>query len=254
MNDKKLLLLIILLLSGCTQKKAVQVEKTEVLSETDRFFINEQKLKKLAHFTYGAKIEFTIGQGSNLKTSAESIEIVADEGRLLLKKSTDSSHFIELFKNGDSFLVKNQGQAWRREDSPLYQKIMDESLNMVGWLTSQLAILESGNKLVVKDAQINKDAPMLKALAMKPEYSVIKSAKVSAVVSFDQKLAIPEEADFLVDILSEQGRFIKIKASMALKQVGVALVMPTATESLSPGVPVNLSSRFNQLMSPVPSK
>lgn len=260
MIGKRLLFILLLLLEGCggCQRPLKPEPKKKALSEQadDDFFIDDKKLKNLEHFSYKANFALSFGQGDKLSESLESMEIVKDGKRMLLKKSIDGSHFFELMSDGESFLIKNQNNPWQVGASPqMYKKLFGDALNLTKWLLDQVAL---GNKNMDHDgqgrfevrAQIPSDAPLLKKLAAYNGFKTIAGCRVAAKISMDQGLSLPVLAHFSIDVRGIEEHFFKIRADMAFNESKRELAWPEVSAGEAEAFPVNLSARFLQLMKP----
>lgn len=254
-------LLFLLLFFGCKSPNSPSLLLPEVAKlEEGHFFINENRIEKLGSFSYRSNFKATLGQGDRIEEGSESIEVLGDGKRLLLKKTIDSSHFFELFSDGVSFIVKNQNQPWRKEDihHQMYKKLFCDAMNLNHWLISQLAVdkkldFKKGDKVLKKISfknSISSDAPLLKRLASsRGPFKSVQSSLVAIEMSMDERLRIPVSADFFIDILGQGESYLKIRASMAIDQRHhQKLSMPEIKKQEVESAPVNLSHRFAELM------
>lgn len=247
------ILLLAVFLSGCRGNRAAE-SSLPVAKKSQEPWISEDKLKSFGGFVYNAELQLSLGQAEKVKSSQETVQIEGNGGRFWLKKSLDSVHFMELFKEGDSILVKSQNGPWQQiEKQP---KIFEDSLNLAQWL-AELALVDelkkkefgAVSKFSLRNAPLSPKAPLLKRLAkLQGLFSAIKSSNITLDIEFDQGARMPVSSSFLIEILGEKNSFLKIKASMVIAKKALWERERPMLGAQALMAPVNLTSRFDELM------
>lgn len=247
---KNIVWLALLFLMNCDSCQNKIVQKQEVSQNDALFFLGEEEIKSLGPFSYTSKFELVLGQqGTASKESVQTIEIDSDGERMLLKKTIDGYHFIEVFKDKNEYFTKSQNNPWHPGDEYMHALLMKDSLNLAHFMAEELALVKEKNskkKLLVKDAKVF-NTPLVKSLSEKPHFSKIRGAKASYEIDLNDKM-LPTMASFFVDIVDEKEHFVKIKASMAMNPLNKKLMRPIVEEAKAISAPVNVSNRFNQLL------
>lgn len=252
---KAFTLLFLLSLGGSSCSRHEKKPAEAIQKAKHEFFISQEGLKKLQSFDYRSHLEIEIGKDGKTKTSIEDVQIIGDGKFLLFKKALDKYHFFEYMSDGDSLVVKNQYQAWRKDaDGHFFEKLLDDAFNLVLWLNTNLALdgklskVQNGSmtKFSVDNQPLSKDASLLK-LVPEALLTSVKDSRVFAEIDVDQNTKLPRVAQFFVEVLGKDQSFIKIKASVAMNDNKQVLSWPqVSTEENS--MPVNLSSRFKELL------
>ena len=246
---KNIVWLALLFLMNCDSCQNKIVEKQEVSQNDVLFFLGENEIKNLGPFSYSSKFELVLGQqGKASKESVQSIEIDSDGEQMLLRKTIDGYHFIEVFKDKSEYFTKSQNNPWHSGDGHMLALLMKDSLNLAHFMAKELALVKENDqkKLLAKDAKVF-NTPLVKNFSEKPHFSKIKVAKASYEIDLNDKM-LPIMASFFVDIVDEKEHFVKIKASMAMNPLNKKLMRPLVEEAKVIYAPVNVSSRFNQLL------
>lgn len=219
---------------------------------------------KTKTFSYRSELTITLNRDGQSSESKESIEIVGDDQRILLKKRIDPYHFIELYsENFDAFMIKTQNGSWHsgRDNKPMYQALLNDGLNTVAWLIDEFSLqeamlrnsVEKGvvNTYFVRGAQLAQHSPFyLQTLTPILSFFSLERSQVDCEVSLDRKTDIPVFARCDAAIIGSKDHWIKINATMTLDTRGLAqsIETPVVKDDEPILVPVNIGPRFRDLL------
>lgn len=241
---------------GCGPKSQIYKEQQQVL-DGQEYKISSQKI--FAHhdtFSYDHVLSMIFVNERGRDVTIEQVSINGAHNRVHLKKKIDDNHFFEVFNENQKFFVKNRLGPWRHgsDNKQMYTEIIDDSFNVISWIIEQFSLKqllvrhESSSDLktiYILDAErVPADAPFLKNLAEKWQ------SKIIARLEVDKKSETPLYSRFSIELLDGDKKSIKLDAeSKLVHNASVSdLKTPSAIEDGPLLYPVNIASRFNDLI------
>jgi hypothetical protein len=201
-------------------------------------------------------------KGSVAEEDTEVIDIIGAKPRILFKKKTDSTHFIEIIAEDDSYVVRSGGKDYRRgaDGNPLYASLIDDGFNLLRVLLHDFALRDrvqesarDGQKknYALSSGPVAGDAPFAQALLAKmPAFKEIVGGEVTGGFVVDQT-NLPQSGNISLSMMGKEGHSIALTASfsLALSPSGESIAMPTLPdEEPTQNYPVDIARRFNELM------
>jgi hypothetical protein len=261
-NAKIFIVLVTLVLESCSSCEKPEKRKAEADNKKEDAFVSldANTLFKISeNYSFKSRFEVLVKKGEDTQNTEEIVEIIGASPRILFNKKVDDFHFYSIFKDGENFLVQNQGGGFRKSDNKhLYQTLLDDGFNLTAWFVYQFALKDNimtkendqgGTLFLLKNVSIPMDAPFIKDLSNRrsSDFSHIDNASLSGTIKVDKQTSLPISASFDVTITRGQ-HLIKIKAVSALDITSAQnLALPTIREDEPIDVPVNMSKRFNEL-------
>lgn len=261
---------MVLFLAGCDAcvkplpKKSEDHVALQTTSEAGRLTIDSQAIfAKARHFSYRSELIVSVGKPGFAEVDKEIIDVVGTSPRLLFKKKIDDYHFFEIFKDEDSFFIKNHGGAWRKslDNQPMYEGLVKDGLNVTAWIIEQFGLNDQiaakvtnaskAKTLTINDVPNLKSSVFIQRLMNKvPNFRTIDRTTFSGTIAMDEKTDLPVSAKFQLEITGPEQAFIKLNASMTLTMAsaGESLALPLISDDEPVAVPVNIVPRFNELM------
>ncbi|HXW53092.1 MAG TPA: hypothetical protein VEL47_03195 [Myxococcota bacterium] len=248
--------------SSCFDKVANQNRTksvpTPLALDRDFFVVDPDSLwERAPEFAYKSEMTLSIGEGERQKDNSEEIEVRAGGSGLLLSKKIDQFHFLQIFKDGDDFLIKHLNGPFKKasDNHDMYSKLLREGMNLTSWVVEQFGLSELSEKpaqvFAIKDGRCNSAAPFLQMMAKKhSQFRKIENSTVQAKVVFDDQTRLPKSAHFDIFVLGTEQHWLRLRATMVTDVVSKSLLTkrPILATHSPIDVPVNVARRFKELV------
>lgn len=211
------------------------------------------------YFVYKSELSILTTDAVSTDQDWEHIEIIGAKPRILLKKSTDNQHFIEILKEHDNYFVRNGGKEFRKgsDNQPMYDALLDDGLNILSFMLGQFSLYSrispektrQGKRIfAIKPGPVSLTAPFVVSLVAKvPDFSSMQS-QVRGIIEVDDLTEIPTAGQFEIALVGQKQRGITMKASFTLdmKSSGTPIAMPIIRDDEPMNFPVDITRRFNE--------
>lgn len=247
------LVFLIWLTQGCTCAPKVQpqnIGQREQVHTEQKFALTPQKLlATLSDFSYHSNLQLSLSNADRELQNNEQVTIRGAGERVHMSKKIDDAHFFEIMNEKDLFLVKNRHQDWRSGNSnkAQYQSLLTDGLNLLPWLIEQFSLesllKKQQNSLEINNQPVPPQAPFVKLLKIPP-----KESSMTGRLELDPETGFLRSFSLTVNCTTGSDQ-LTVRATISLsKNTGHPLIMPSVNTEEPLSYPVNIATRFKNLM------
>jgi hypothetical protein len=185
----------------------------------------------------------------NNNINTEIVTIQARHQNLYMTKKIDDSHFFEILQDNTQLFVKNRTGPWRSgaSNKAKYLDLIHEGFNSLSWLINQASLEQI---LATKKPRWNiTNEPLPEQAPLRTLIPDIKESLINAHIELESKQDSIKYADITIN-LSNTTTNIIIKLIINLSAHDAKNIPDTPTLAHEEGIniPVNIATRFKQLM------